>query len=423
MRSWIGERLVWWPRGLPQGKWIGVASSRLGRYLDQRRDWFAALRQTCACLDPEQTVLVGVDKTSTCPFLERCSQLFRIPLLRFELPRSRQQPVGRWFPPPRHTLPPECVSAELVWPAIVSPSLNEVPARGTPARTPARDGLMVAVSDHIIVLSVRSGGNVEQVVRRRLEEEDGRSQRGISLLIGPKLTPVDLAKTLPEAAWLEMESRPEPEKTVVPITVGNEFTRSGTLNQFTGEGYLIHCTRHAAGPWPNQSMADYRDALILGRDDADHSALATLARIVAQRRLVGSCRAIRGGTPVVCFTAVDLRQLKDLHAFRAHRGRWDFEPYGLCIKQGWLEQRGARRVRYGDPSLWDQLADSERPFFQRRRAGRRGQFDWTVEREWRHMGDIDLTELPSDAAMLFVPTADAARHLSPLSDWPVMVLE
>ena len=112
-----------------------------------------------------------------------------------------------------------------------------------------------------------------------------------------------------------------------------------------------------------------------------------------------------------------------LRTFRAHRGRWDFEPYGICIRQSWLEQHGVRPVRYGNSALWDELTESQRPFFQLRRSGRQRQIDWSVEREWRHVGDLDLTNLPRDAAFLFVPTVEEAKWLSSQSRWQVIALQ
>ncbi len=69
------------------------------------------------------------------------------------------------------------------------------------------------------------------------------------------------------------------------------------------------------------------------------------------------------------------------------------------------------------------LADSERPFFQRQTSGARSQIDWSVEREWRHLGDVDLVNLPNDVAVLFVPSVEEARWLSSHSPWPIVVLD
>jgi hypothetical protein len=134
---------------------------------------------------------------------------------------------------------------------------------------------------------------------------------------------------------------------------------------------------------------------------------------------------IRGDAKVVCFTAVPLRELPQLRSFRSHLARWDFEPYGVCIRRGWLEQHGCAPVRYGDDAFWESLAAEVRPFFQvrtstSRRSGR--VTDWSIEREWRHVGNVDLSKLPTDAGLIFVPSREEAEQIATISRWPVTVL-
>ncbi len=311
----------------------------------------------------------------------------------------------------------------LHWPAIVSPALASCKCDASPLQ----DRLVVAAADTIVAARVRAGGYIGHLLRRRLEEGERNAAPCVLLAIGADLVPESAADRLQAmgAAPLCLD-----HELLAPTGVGTpgsaEIRRAAgtivSLDQFATADYLTHCTRHATGPWPDQSMDDYRDALILARADADHSASATLSRIVEQQRLLASGAAIRGGCGVVCFTAVELKEIQQLRTFRAHRGRWDFQPYGICIKSRWLKQHAVRPVRYGDAALWEQLPESERPFYQRRLAGRRGQIDWSVEREWRHVGELDLSELPADEAFLFVPTTGEAERLAALSRWPVVVL-
>ncbi len=189
--------------------------------------------------------------------------------------------------------------------------------------------------------------------------------------------------------------------------------------------FLTHTTRAQPGPWPGQEPRDYLDDLLLDRADGDHRAFAALARIVLQRLLVASGRAIRGGYRMVCFTAVPLAQLAQLRVFRTHRGRWDFEPYGICIRRDWLQRRGARPVLYGDETLWHRLAERDRPFFQVACSRTRGGavLDWTAEQEWRCLGDLDLSELAETDAIVFVADAAEALALAPHCPWPVTLLD
>ena len=186
----------------------------------------------------------------------------------------------------------------------------------------------------------------------------------------------------------------------------------------------MHQARH--GPWPGQAEFDYLDDLILDRDGADHSSLAALCRIVNQQRLIASSLNIRGGHQVVSFTAVPLDELHELRTFRSHLARWDFEPFGICIKRDWLEELGARSVQYGDDQLWETLLPDDQPFFQvGQTSSKSGQqpINWTAEREWRHVGDIDLRHVPNDAALLFTPSKSDARQLADISRWPIAIVE
>jgi hypothetical protein len=189
--------------------------------------------------------------------------------------------------------------------------------------------------------------------------------------------------------------------------------------------FLTHWTRECPGPWPDESEESYLDDLIFDADRVNRSAEAALQRIVRKQRIVATTRAIRGDTPMVSFTAVPLARLPELRVFRPHRGRWDFELYGICIRQSWIQARGGRPVCYGDEEDWDALPESERPYFQLRESGgARGRpvIDWTLEREWRLRGDVCLADLDAQDAVLFVPSQGEAERLATISRWPVVVL-
>ncbi len=79
-------------------------------------------------------------------------------------------------------------------------------------------------------------------------------------------------------------------------------------------------------------------------------------------------------------------------------------------------------MQYGGDDDWERLDADEKPFFQLRETSR-GAIDWTMEREWRVLGDIDLDPLPEDAALVFAPSDSEARHLATISRWPVTVVK
>jgi hypothetical protein len=389
VQSWIGPRLVWWSTPVPARPWLSVVSSRLGRPWFRRTQWFAHLRAACQLAQAHGDTLVFADNTATARFLERCGYLYQLPTLRLVVARERMS-LETWlrnrfadhFPatgPARQHI------------AFVSPPLDV-----RDDQIPTRDALTVAVADRIMALQVRPGGHTERLLTRR-EAADG-------------LKPVAVRAPAETAA---RPPSPRPVHDNVAVMRPDQVPAD----------WLLHWTRQHDGPWPDEPAARYLDGLIMGDPTSDHSALATLRRIVAQRRLLASTRAIRGGFPVVCFTATPLALLSSRRVFRPHRRRWDFEPFGLCIDAAWLKSIGTRPVIYGDDQLWNRLSCDQRPFFQKRNAGRSHRIDWSAEHEWRHLGNVDLVGLPSDAAILFVPTMFDACQLTEISPWPIAVLD
>jgi hypothetical protein len=302
-------------------------------------------------------------------------------------------------------------------------------------RTPERDRAAIAWADEVLVLRLRTGGNLHRLLRHRLQFADAnvwlvnllglqsRNARGELLGLGAKL-------------WMPTDLRSEISnlKSQIPrqeTSIANRATLVLPPPAADAWNFLTHTTRACVGPWPGQSCEEYLDSLLDARPDADHAPLAALMRIVSQRRLIASDHTIRQGHRVVSFTEVPLAEISQLRVFRSHRGRWDFEPFGICIRRRWLEERGAKRVIYTGNSDWKRLPDSEQPFFQyvrqldstkTPRAGESLGIDWSLESEWRHVGDLDLTTLPAADALLFTSTAEAARKLLEISPWPVTVL-
>ena len=301
-------------------------------------------------------------------------------------------------------------------------------------RIPDRDRALAEAADELLVLAVRDNGHWHRLLSDRLNtgrggvtlvdlaEREGSAARDELRSSGASLWKPDLAETQPlpsslaGSANIETEGFAERTGSVVELV---------PFPEAAGWTYLSHTTRACPGPWPEQAMDDYLDSLLQSRGDADHSPVGTLERILLQRRLVASTRTARGDSRIVSFTASPLSQLPKLRRFRRHRGRWDFEPFGLCVRQEWLMQRGARPVLYGDETTWQNLNESDRPFFQPAHSGGSASedadagIDWTVEREWRHVGDLDLSQLSRDDALIFVPNFAAARRLSAVSPWPI----
>jgi hypothetical protein len=382
----------------------------------------------CLTLDPERELLLTATGTTAARFLPRAAHLFDLPLLVLE-PSGTRETLDSWF---MRRLAMEEVAGSgmnVAWSAWVSPCLGEDPG----GAAPLGDRLVLATSARVLVSHVRPGGQIGQLVQQRLLARREGAAVAVILAVGEGLVPEPVARAwIPwGAAVVRVDAPdPQPQAAIVPVTDAADqathapiWSLSELADRVAGDEYLTHCTRAARGPWPDESLDDYLDQLILGGRESDRSALATLSRIARRQRILASAESIRGTRPVVCFTAVPLAELPRLRTFRPHRGRWDFEPYGISLRRQWLQQHGARPVRYGDASLWERLPNAERPFFQCRYAGKDRTIDWSIEREWRHVGDLDLSRLPDDAAWLVVPTREEARLLSPWSRWPIVVMD
>ena len=222
--AWIGERLIWWPRGIPVGRRVGVVSSRLGRMLEDRFSWFAALRAVCQAMDPRREILVTAEGTTTARFLRRASLLFEIPLLSFSVSRPNQSVrPGLKTVCLRRSISPEQpnsrgpLSCRRRWTrdrtACVrlksDPRGRLRPAGTTRARrdcrvtveprndpTPLRDRLVVAASDRIVACHVRPGGHVEDLIVRRLRNRADQDAAEVVLMVGDGLVSPRLARKM-----------------------------------------------------------------------------------------------------------------------------------------------------------------------------------------------------------------------------------
>jgi hypothetical protein len=448
--GWLGLRLAWWPQGIPPGRRVGLVSSRLGQAPDTQEAWFTALRAACTKINPQRDLLLTAASTTTARYVERCAVLFGLRVLRTDVPKQETVTLEKWLAR-AETLRRDNrdTRAEEVF---LSPPLGEYVVEDEAVRhTPARDRALVALSERLLVFRVRRDGHVHHLVRARLLDP-AWPVASVYVAIGPKLVRTEMADELMDlgaVGWVVLDavegSTDEVARSPGASPVGDcgrassspafRHTRGGdhfpqtsaivSLPSAENWPYLTHSTRRREGPWPDQEGTDYLDDLILARQDADHSALAALKRIVKRKRLIATAETIRGGTPVVSLTAVPLAELHRLRVFRPHRGRWDFEPYGICIHRDWLQSIGTRPVQYGNDELWESLPPDERPFFQLRRTRRSVQadpIDWAVEDEWRVIGDIDLSKLPADAALLFVSNEAHAQEMAAISRWPVTVV-
>ena len=399
---------------------LGIASSRIGRNLAGKSGWFRSLRAACAQALERQEIVLTSQGTSTARFVQRCAALFGVTVGVIRV--SNAKSVGVWYRD--EVLKANRIGSEAI---LISPpieSCEEEPARSF-VEAPDADCALAAMSDRLIILSARRNGNWDRLVRWRLKSKEFGI--GTTLLaLGARLTTNHVRDELLAAGTVGWTLRDSTVQRSCDSTAKLSSAPSQTIfsSRIEFDGYLAHCTRRRDGPWPNQSEQAYLDDLILEKDDADHTPLATLTRIMSMKCLLGSSDSIGGDTPVVSLTAVPLDELHQLRVFRPHRGRWDFEPYGVCIRRSWIEKQNGKPVRYASREEWDRLSRTERLFWHLdlTKTSSGSEIDWEVEQEWRVVGDIDLGGLSADDAFVFVPTLEESHAIGETCPWPIVVL-
>jgi predicted protein tyrosine phosphatase len=366
-------------------KTAAIVTSRLPRLIDPHDPWLSALRASVRRIHADQQLLAIGEKTAGVDLIRRAAERMKIGCFTVTTNSDGDE---------------------------------------TGAEIPVRDRALCEAADIVYALRIRSGGNLHRLLIERLTDQ----QRSVCLIDLPDLQ-IESVKAellgLGAMLWTPCDSEFEPFSTPhdmrqSPGPAANDASTIVALVPFPAESewtYLTHTTRAQPGPWPGQSFDHYADSLLDCSPDADHSALATLKRIIAQRIVFSSGHAIRGGYKVVSFTECPLSELPALHRFRPHRVRWDFGPFGICIQREWLIQHGARPAIYGDEAVWSSLTESDRPFFQLA-AGTSG-IDWKIEREWRVPADVKLDELTPTDVMIVVPDYSSAKPISKVTDWPI----
>jgi hypothetical protein len=252
-------------------------------------------------------------------------------------------------------------------PILESPAIRE-------ERFHLRDRLMLALAHHRLPIAVRKRGFWEKI--------------------------------LAEATGVDMGFRVSYPKPISEPWREHVKIVDATQAPLDGD-WLVHWTRGAYGPWFGETTADYFETLTKAESGNPRDAIATLRYIAGAGILRGQGRMVRGGTPLVSFTALDNESATDSGRWRSWLKRVNWEPYGIALRREVLERLGGRRVIYGDDELHERLTPDERPFYQ---FIGNANFDWQSEAEWRLIGDLDLTTL-GDEVILIVPTQREAEEL------------
>ncbi len=339
---------------------VGLTSSRLGRDLMLHRHVCQFLSRSLLDARDRGAAVVVAEGSAIEPWAIRAAELFGVPCLRLQV----------------H---------------------DDV----------SRDAAVIAIGDRVDAVYVRGGGTIASWLKRRIETLADASTR--VAIFG---TGTCAAARLIEAGAIGWY-RPRMNASVIEQAASASSDESWMR---TDGQWLIHCTRRRDGPWPGETMDQYRDAMLVDHPAATRRApIDALERIVSSRKLIASSVATAKHHPVVCFSAVPLAELLDRRCFRPQLGRWDYEPFGIAIKTAAAKRSGLRPVIYGEPDRRKQLSVEDRYRFHP--IGKT--FDWRSEREWRSSGTLNLEQFHADELHVFAVDSPDARMKLSRSPWPV----
>jgi hypothetical protein len=404
----LGCRPVWtqtpvepWPAVL----WL--ASSHTGRIYRSDDPWLRRFRAAFEYAWQRRQLLLAVRGTAAFPWTQRAVALRLAPLWVAELRRSNPATMARRVrDASRHGTTGAASGQERT--LFVGPALGSTRSvRGD--HLPEPDLLAAVLADEVVVIALRPGGRLAAVLRLLAGLSSEAAPRVIRNLFAEESS----CRSWPSGpvfrghGWVKGRSDSSRGVALVPI------------REVDTRDFLFHWTRATYVPWPGESREERWDRLLLGTGDS--TALGTLRRILTSGVLRAS-RVIRGGPSAVCFSAMDLNEWPQRRCYRPHRGRYDFELYGLAVRKQRLLELGALPVTYGWPPLEKVLSGPTLAYVQKLRAAgpeSKWLLDWSIEGEWRLVGDLPLNRLLPSDAFCFVATRAEAEQIASDSPWPV----
>ena len=173
-----------------------------------------------------------------------------------------------------------------------------------------------------------------------------------------------------------------------------------------GRRYLIHWTRASNGPWPDERAIDFYAAVIESHT-YPRSVFCTLMNILLNSRITATGTNMPDRTATVSLSGLPPTDTIPLMRWRARYRHMSFEPYGIGIARSLTEMLGLRQVRYADRRS---TAITEDDVWLTQSPGKRS--DWRAEDEYRHRGDILLSDVPHDKLLAFCLTSEEAALIT-----------
>lgn len=346
------------PSGIPDGPKAAVLNSRQSKYPVGTDSWIAVTGQAISCLAHRDFVLVSSLGMNTwelaLTFAARLQMRVIVVVSESVVDHERfVSDICRRF-----HLAPERTGFYF---------MTVSPGKSAKSSWSIRDAAVIDLADRLFPISIRPNGSLAALIEANREEVDSSFS-----------IPYDNAS----------RSRPRYRMTDLDPEVN-------------WDQWLIHFTRSSSGPWPDETDYDFYNDLIESTSDFCRSAWRTVMHIVTTGVIYGHSKKIREGRPVVPFALVTPDSIKEIFRYRSRFLNPGFEPYGIAISKQSAINLGIRPVIYGAKDIFDHLSEDDKPYFQNQ-----GSYNsqWTIEHEWRHLGDFHPHRLPPDRIRIIVPT-------------------
>jgi hypothetical protein len=163
--------------------------------------------------------------------------------------------------------------------------------------------------------------------------------------------------------------------------------------------YIVHWTRGTNHPWPDELPIDFYRS-ILNSDTYPRTAFDTLCHMLASGVIQSSSRHMPDSTPTVSFSELSPREVIPLMRWRTRYSQMSFEPYGIGIRKELAQHLGVLPVRYYERA--GKALPEAVPSWLTQSTGKIT--DWREEKEYRHLGSLELGHIPPEALIAFCLT-------------------
>ena len=180
-----------------------------------------------------------------------------------------------------------------------------------------------------------------------------------------------------------------------------------------GRTYLFHWTRTFNSAWPTERPLDYYRAIIES-DTYPRTAYDSLKNIISMQLVKSTSKHMPENTPTVSFSHRPPHEMTALIAWRSRYRMMSFEPYGVGIEKNIARQMNIMPVVYYDKT--QPLGNNCKVPTPGWLAQSRGEkTDWSLEEEYRHLGDLNLSSIPKDRLIFICRTSREAETISDVS--------